>query len=87
MNRHLTSPIQSKTANSILNAKFENGFFHAQMPSSAWRDGLRPACQTHDRGIWAWKNPFSNLAFKIEMVAEDGIEPPTQGFSVLCSTD
>jgi hypothetical protein len=22
-----------------------------------------------------------------KMVAEDGIEPPTQGFSVLCSTD
>jgi hypothetical protein len=23
----------------------------------------------------------------VEVVAEDGIEPPTQGFSVLCSTD
>jgi hypothetical protein len=24
---------------------------------------------------------------KKKMVAQDGIEPPTQGFSVLCSTD
>ena len=30
--------------------------------------------------------PLANIPFK-KMVARDGIEPPTQGFSVLCSTD
>jgi hypothetical protein len=35
-------------------------------------------------------NHFATTAikvYKINKVAQDGIEPPTQGFSVLCSTD
>ena len=32
-------------------------------------------------------NHFATIAVIFKMVAQDGIEPPTQGFSVLCSTD
>ena len=36
----------------------------------------------------AWKAEVLPLNYtRITMVAQDGIEPPTQGFSVLCSTD
>ena len=31
--------------------------------------------------------PPSYLGYKLQMVAQDGIEPPTHGFSVHCSTD
>jgi hypothetical protein len=30
---------------------------------------------------------FASLRAAKSMVAKDGIEPPTQGFSVLCSTN
>src|SRR5690625_3217137 len=33
------------------------------------------------------KEKTSICLFEIKKVARDGIEPPTQGFSVLCSTD
>ncbi len=33
------------------------------------------------------KNPASENESRIWGVVMDGIEPPTQGFSVLCSTD
>jgi hypothetical protein len=33
-------------------------------------------------------NHFATTAIiDLKVVAQDGIEPPTQGFSVLCSTD
>ncbi len=38
----------------------------------------------------AWKAevlPLNYTRMVVKMVAQDGIEPPTQGFSVLCSTD
>jgi hypothetical protein len=38
----------------------------------------------------AWKAevlPLNYTRIILKMVAQDGIEPPTQGFSVLCSTD
>jgi hypothetical protein len=35
----------------------------------------------------AWKAEVLPLNYTRKMVAQDGIEPPTQGFSVLCSTD
>ena len=42
-----------------------------------------------DCSIMAIKNSLSLKAseFKESLVAWGGIEPPTQGFSILCSTD
>ena len=37
--------------------------------------------------VWTLQPPNSLLHSQFGMVAGDGIEPPTQGFSVLCSTD
>ncbi len=37
--------------------------------------------------VWTPQTLISLLHMQLEVVAEGGIEPPTQGFSVLCSTN
>ena len=47
---------------------------NAKIGNKATKKGLKP--------LFYW---YQTYAFN--MVAQGGIEPPTQGFSVLCSTD
>ncbi len=41
-----------------------------------------PGVTPEENSYWSWHCNLLNL-----LVAKGGIEPPTQGFSVLCSTD
>jgi hypothetical protein len=73
------------------------GCFHSQMGSSSRRiyDPIWPAFLGGHSYFYSYFCP--NTVHKIstnadswgflKVVAGDGIEPPTQGFSVLCSTD
>lgn len=41
-----------------------------------------------EKGGWAKKNPPEEKSMAVfEVVARPGIEPGTQGFSILCSTN
>ena len=54
-----------------------------------WEPFRCGALQAPDRTSSGWREPprrFLLARGKI-VVAKDGIEPPTQGFSVLCSTN
>jgi hypothetical protein len=53
-------------------------------PKMVEGDGFEPP---NPEGADLQSAAFSHFATPPEKVAQDGIEPPTQGFSVLCSTD
>ncbi len=61
-------------------------FSHFATPPLLNKNGAGDRSRTHDLLITS--QLLYQLSYTgINMVAQDGIEPPTQGFSVLCSTD
>jgi hypothetical protein len=70
--------------------------FHLQPPQGCWLDVVRRQASAPlslgNQGGDSWvignkKRPASLQAVWNSMVAGDGIEPPTRGFSIPCSTN
>ena len=74
---------QPETRQKLLSLGFDA---EAALPSS-WPSSVAPSAASGGRSLRVRASRPSSFVTAEVMVAKDGIEPPTQGFSVLCSTN